>query len=109
MESELDQARSIAERIARRVSQDFHNTPNQGDASADLSSELAAMRAGLGDLQRRLSQIEGRVRSGAIEGSGQATVESSPMTLRTYSPWLAGVNASAAHPSHERFEVEAAT
>jgi hypothetical protein len=109
MESELDQARSIAERIARRVSQDLHNTPNQGDASADLNSELAAMRAGLGDLQRRLNQIESKVRSEAIAASGQATVESSPMTLRTYSPWLAGVNASTAHPSQERFGVEEAT
>src|SRR4051794_17891120 len=81
-----DQARLIAERIARRVSGN-RNTDNM-----DITSELAAIRNGLSELQNRLTQIESKVRS---EGP------------RLHSPWLAGVNAS--HPSQERFGVEEAT
>lgn len=50
-----DQARVIAERIARRVS---------GTApapQADLGAELAAMRATLTEMQNRLVQIEAKV------------------------------------------------
>jgi CRISPR/Cas system-associated protein Cas10 (large subunit of type III CRISPR-Cas system) len=77
-----DQAREIAERIARRV----------GAAPAplkenDLSSELAAVRATLNELQNRLVQIESKVVS----------------VPRVQSPWLAS------HPSADRFGVEEAT
>ena len=82
-----DQARMMAERIARRVAAS-PATP------LDISSELAAMRASLNELQNRLIQIESKIR-----------VE--PSAPRTHSPWLAGVNAS--HPSLERFGVEEAT
>jgi hypothetical protein len=81
-----DQARLLAERIARRVGA---AAPAQG-ADTDISSELAAMRSTLNELQNRLIQIESKV--------------SGP---RVHSPWLAGVNAS--HPSQERFGIEEAT
>jgi hypothetical protein len=76
-----DQAREIAERIAKRV----------GAASAparamDIGSELAAMRATLNELQNRLIQIESKV-----------------SVPRVQSPWLAS------HPSVDRFGVEEAT
>lgn len=80
----------MAERIARRVGAGSVQSSN-----TDISSELAAMRATLNELQNRLIQIESRVTSGA---------STSP---RVHSPWLAGVNAS--HPSQERFGVEEAT
>jgi hypothetical protein len=86
-----DQARLMAERIARRVA----GTTAAPPIRADISSELAAMRATLSELQNRLIQIESKV-------SG-----SEPAAPRTHSPWLAGVNAS--HPSLERFGVEEAT
>jgi hypothetical protein len=73
-----DQARLMAERIARRVATG-PSTPQ-----SDISSELAAMRASLNDLQNRLVQIEAKV--------------SAP---RVHSPWQ--------HPSQERFGVEEAT
>jgi hypothetical protein len=86
-----DQARLMAERIARRVGA---STPASAPGSnTDLSSELSAIRVSLNDLQNRLIQIESKVTSTA-----------SP---RVHSPWLAGVNAS--HPSQERFGVEEAT
>ena len=74
-----DQARVMAERIARRVA-----SGPVASQSGDISAELAAMRASLNELQNRLVQIEAKV--GAP---------------RVHSPW--------SHPSMERFGVEEAT
>lgn len=76
-----DQAKLVAERIARRMS-----------GTTDVSTELSAIRGTLNEIQHRLTQIESKVRAEAP---------------RVHSPWLAGVNAS--HPSQERFGVEEAT
>jgi len=74
-----DQARVIAERIARRVAAG----PDASPRSTDIASELAAMRASLDELQSRLTQIEAKV-----------------SVPRVHSPW---------HPSLDRFGVEEAT
>ena len=75
-----DQARVIAERIARRVAA----TPDAPSSRTDIASELAAMRASLDDMQNRLTQIEAKV-----------------SVPRVHSPWQ--------HPSLDRFDVEEAT
>jgi hypothetical protein len=117
MSTELEQARVIAERIARRVSGGSQSSTGFApSSSSDVSAELAAMRAGLSDLQKRLVQIESKVRSSPRDTtSSEIEFTSSslgridrPVPL-THSPWLAGVNASVAHPSQERFGVEEAT
>jgi hypothetical protein len=82
-----DQARLMAERIARRVG---GGSAASAQGNTDLSSELAAVRATLNELQNRLIQIESKVSSPKLQ-----------------SPWLGGVNAS--HPSQERFGIEEAT
>src|SRR5215212_2058856 len=74
-----DQARLMAERIARRVASGSSTT-----SSSDVTSELAAVRASLDELQNRLVQIEAKVGS----------------VPRVHSPW---------HPSLDRFGVEEAT
>ena len=51
-----DQARAMAERIARRVAANPVSSPG-----GDVASELAAMRATLSELQNRLIQIESKV------------------------------------------------
>jgi hypothetical protein len=107
MGSETDQARLMAERIARRVSPDTFPAGGESPPSSDLGSELAAMRASLAELQRRLGQIETKVRSADIPT--RTAFEPAMVTPRTHSPWLAGVNASLGHPSEERFGVEEAT
>ena len=76
-----DQARLMAERIARRVASGA--TP-AAVSSSDVASELAAVRASLNELQNRLVQIESKVGS----------------VPRVHSPW---------HPSLDRFGVEEAT
>jgi hypothetical protein len=105
--SELDQARLIAERIARRVSDTpASNRPLQ-NGTPDISAELAAMRATLGQLHERLIQIESKVKSSSPATGYSADTQS--RVPPTHSPWLAGVNATVMHPSQERFGVEEAT
>lgn len=94
--SNIEQARLMAERIARRVS--AQPAQARATSSSDLAAELAAMRASLGELQNRLVQIESKVSGG---------YSSNVATPTMHSPWLAGVNAS--HPSEERFGVDEAT
>ena len=117
MSTDVDQARLIAERIARRVSGASPSQLSTGVRNSfDVSAELAAMRAALNELQNRLAQIESKVRSNPTGTStAQLGFTSSayggserPIPL-THSPWLAGVNASMAHPSQEKFGVEEAT
>jgi len=86
-----DNAREMAERIARRIGAAASATPPR---ATDIGAELASMRAALNEIQNRLVQIESRM------GSSSAAP-------RMQSPWLAGVNAS--HPSLEKFGVEEAT
>ena len=115
--TELDHAREIAERIARRVARDPSppaGRPSQIQSKPGLSSELAAVRAGLHDLQRKISQLEAKLDSDSVGSPNAPASNSAPYssTVRavplTHSPWLAGVNASVSHPSQERFGVEEA-
>src|SRR6266849_10401641 len=62
MSTEQDQAREIAERIARRVSAESPQ-PIRPQQSGEVSSELAAVRAGLSELQRKISQLEAKISS----------------------------------------------
>jgi hypothetical protein len=109
MSTELDHAREIAERIARRVSADSHSKLNPAHSRPEVSSELAAVRAGISELKRQLAQLEAKVsfessQSPAPVGSAS---ERSPVPI-THSPWLAGINSSYSHPSQEKFGVEEA-
>src|SRR5687768_8339822 len=114
MSKELDQARQIAERIARRVSNDSHSAPNRAHPQPEVSAELAAVRAGITELQRKLKQLEAKVSLDPIEHQhtgNAANVTRTPEkpVLITHSPWLAGINSSYSHPSREKFGVEEAT
>jgi hypothetical protein len=125
MSRELDHAREIAERIARRVSGASATGADATGAGApsrpaqpkgEVSAELAAVRAGLSELQRKISQLEAKVSSEPPAGStnfsssGWHSISQTPTTApSTHSPWLAGINSSYSHPSQEKFGVEEAT
>jgi hypothetical protein len=96
MTTEAENARAIAERIAKRVSTGA--TPLSSSQASSVAAELSAVRAGLNELHKKVAQLESRVAG-------------SPVTAvpATHSPWLAGVNASFGHPSEEKFGVEEAT
>ena len=110
MSTESDQAREIAERVARRLSDGTSgNRPR-----TEVSSELAAVRAGINELQRKLAQLEAKVTSDPVTRPDSTTRPSMISSGRrsapsTHSPWLAGINTSYSHPSEEKFGVEEAT
>ena len=129
--SEQDQARLLAERIARRISEssglsDEREESARPGASGKVGEELAAMRASLTELQKKLAHIEahltrdekasgsetrGGTHGGGHEGQaagGAARSKAQPVAIQ--SPWLSGMYVpAAAHPSQERFGVEEAT
>ena len=121
MSRELDHAREIAERIARRVTANPSQpnrtpvTPPAG-SKTEVASELASVRAGLNELQRKIAQLEAQVSSGSTDSPRSpalrdtAHAASNPVRAvpLTHSPWLAGVNAGLSHPSQEKFGVEEA-
>src|ERR1044072_5066707 len=107
MRTELDHAREVAARIARRVAgADPQNRATSAPAQPELTSELAAVRAGLNDLQKKIAQLEAKVRSTAPTSDTSFNAANASASYRTipltHSPWLAGVNASIAHPSQEK-------
>lgn len=128
MSSQEDQARQLAERIARRLSQDKGEmTPATTTVEgAEVNEELAAMRAGLRELQQKLAHIESHLtreesassdeaRSATRQGWHQdryeqeSTHSTNTQTPTIRSPWLSGMYVPAtAHPSQERFGVEEA-
>jgi hypothetical protein len=129
MSTELDHAREIAERIARRVEGNNPSTVGRDQTTRhaqpkpELTSELAAVRAGLSELQRKIAQLEAKVSSESIDSPTNLTLSNSAPSVSniprpasntarpaplTHSPWLAGVNASLSHPSQEKFGVEEA-
>ena len=122
MSTEIDHAREIAERIARRVAGESSTTGTRKQTARSpqpepgLTSELAAVRAGLSELQRKIAQLEAKVSSDPTEPPSSFSTTNTPSTFSssprpvpsTHSPWLAGVNASLSHPSMEKFGVEEA-
>jgi hypothetical protein len=122
MSPELDHAREIAERIARRVSVDNPSQPNRAQPAPpvhikpEVTSELAAVRAGLSELQRKIAQLEAKVSSESMDSPTDSSLSNNAYPVSdtaravplTHSPWLAGVNAGVSHPSQEKFGVEEA-
>ena len=126
MSSEQDRVRLIAERIARRVTQngaEQRRGTHTGDRAGDVGEELSAVRATLSQLQEKLAQIESHLtreddrpqrdgqtatRREQADAPGQAGGASTGPPTFARSPWLSGIYVPAAHPSQERFGVEEA-
>lgn len=124
MSTEQEQARLLAERISRRISESPRADINSGarrESRSGVGEELAAMRATLAELQSRLARIESSVTPATPDPTPMETgVRSRESWNRQQqsqavqasggvrSPWLAGMYVPAAHPSQERFGVEEA-
>lgn len=120
MTNEQEQARLLAERIARRVSQSHSDAaPRPERSHNEIGAELSAMRASIDDLRQKLVHLESRLthdeddalrpsRAGEQAGSRrQAAIASTSSNTRA--PYLSGMYVPAGHPSQERFGVEEAT
>jgi hypothetical protein len=73
MATESDQARLVAERIARRVAGGNPAPPARSRSTAPPSSELAEIRSVLSDLQRKLDRVESK-----MSGEERSEVEGTP-------------------------------
>jgi|SRR5438270_9771905 len=107
MSTEQDQARALAERIAARLAREPERAAN--DTDADVSQELAALRATLGEMQQRLAHIESHV-THTDEHAAHATPQqrsTTDQTTRTSPPhWTTSTYIPVVeHPSQERFGI----
>ena len=111
--SEQDRIKELAERVARRLS-DEPRAPGSGDDAPRQAGELAAVRESLSQIQRRLSHIESHLGHGGDEGDegdahstrrgGDERVQASSSTTPSRSMWLSGTYVPAvSHPSQEQF------
>jgi hypothetical protein len=118
--SEQDRVRELAERVARRLSDE---TGSRGAGDASESDEIASLRASLAEIQRRLAEIESHVKHDEVgerdnaatpqRTTADASKQSSTSSVRnssssaqtpTRSMWLSGTYVPAtAHPSQEQF------
>jgi hypothetical protein len=115
MSSEQDRVRELAERVARRLSDGPRGQSGAGDNGG---GELAAVRAALAEVQRRLTHIESHITHGedceqgaraandARPPSTSSTSASAPNpSTQTPATWLSGTYVPAvSHPSQEQFE-----
>ncbi|HEX8709810.1 MAG TPA: hypothetical protein VF723_16330 [Pyrinomonadaceae bacterium] len=122
--SPQDQARLVAERIARRLSQTGGDEEASARPAGDVAGELAAMRASLDELKKRIIHVESHVgheedrniSSSRGESAGRASKQGpqsqarETATMHGYSqaPRLSGIYVPAAHPSQDKFGVDEA-
>ena len=112
MSSEQDRIRELAERVARRLDV---SGPGGAGASRPTSEaapdDLAALRDGFSEIQRRLAHIESHIAHDEDCEQGarqQRKPEARPEATPARSTWLSGtyvpaVPAVNAHPSQEKF------
>ena len=112
--SEQDRVRELAERVARRLE---GGVREEAGAEGPGGGELAAVRASLAEIQRRLTHIESHIAHGedCDDGARQSndarstTTPSSTSSTRNLAPqagstWLSGTYVPAtSHPSQEQF------
>lgn len=108
--SEQDRVREMAERVARRL-----GTGEGEDASPTSTpapDDIAALREGLSEIQRRLAHIESHIAHDEDCGHGERQQQPQPQTRNARaeatparSTWLSGtyVPAATPHPSQEKF------
>ncbi len=74
--SEQDRVRELAERVARRLGRRAARAQSGAEGG-----ELAAVRASLAEIQRRLAHIESHITHGEDCGARRAPVERSPFSV----------------------------
>jgi hypothetical protein len=117
MSEEEDQARLIAEHVARHLAkkQDASASTEKDSSGARDNDELAQMRISLDEIGKTVSQIESRMKGeNSIAWQSKASpppcAATAAESLTIHSPWSTYIAAGAAqHPSEEKFKVDEAT
>lgn len=113
--SEQDRVRELAERVARRLE---GGPREQSSAEGSGGGELAAVRASLAEIQRRLTHIESHIAHGEdcdhgprqpndVRATPTSSAASSTRNVASQPrpTWLSGTYVPAiSHPSQEQFE-----
>ncbi len=124
MSDERDEVRSIAERVARRLSEQSgrRESAQKNYSANNEASDLAALQANLSEIKQRLAHIESHIKHDeSCEGenqyrSNEETLYKSPQRqpakqsdeaskFAAHPPSLSGTYYSAVHPSEERFQI----
>lgn len=107
MSSEQDRIRELAERVARRLgTQSPEGGGGEAPRRAAAPDDIAALRAGLSEIQRRLAHIESHIAHDEDCGhdAPQQDDTQPDTTPAPRSTWLSGTYVPAvAHPSQEKF------
>jgi hypothetical protein len=112
--SEQDRVRELAERVARRLSDE---PAREASERGEGGGEVAALRQSLSEIQSRLARIESRLARGeagdeTARAASQQTPPGAQAQPQTQTPaatparstWLSGTYVPAtAHPSQEQF------
>lgn len=124
---EQDQSRLIAERIARRLSQQHVAADTGRKETSESTGEVAELRATLRELQQRLAHVESHIthdedcvaavktknanfnEQASPANSKINTQTSPPASPQPRAPFLSGVYVPATHPSVERFGIDEAS
>ena len=108
MSSEQDRIRELAERVARRLGTPQPEERGATSGAAAAPEEIAALRAGLSEIQQRLAHIESHIahdedcqHGAARQQQTNTRADATPAR----SQWLSGtyVPAVTPHPSQEKF------
>src|SRR5258708_14669103 len=110
MSLEQDRVRMLAERVAGRIAQNAGSTGAAGKhAGADIAADIAALRSGISEIQRRLSHIESHFQhTDCSDSEYQHAHGSSPQGDIQPLPSLWQTSETGWHPSQQKFGVQAA-
>src|SRR5882762_3455361 len=110
MSLEQDRVRILAERVAGRIAQNAGSTGAGGKhTDPDIAADIAALRSGISEIQRRLSHIESHFQhTDCSDSEYQHAHGSSPQGDTQPLPSLWQTSATGWHPSQQKFGVQEA-
>jgi len=110
MSPEQDKVRMLAERVAGRIAQSAGSTGAGGKhAGPDIAADIAALRSGISEIQKRLSHIESHFQHTDCSDPDREHIHGSLSQGDTQaSPSLWQTGSTGWHPSQQKFGVQEA-
>jgi hypothetical protein len=110
MSLEQDRVRILAERVAGRIAQNAGSTGAGGKhVGPDIAADIAALRSGISEIQKRLSHIESHIQHTDCSDFDRQHIHGSlPEGDTQPTPSLWQTSATSWHPSQQKFGVQEA-